>query len=139
MASVGTDQNLVPKYYIEPVTDTVQEKFKMVLRESILKNKALISFPHGVDAFRSTDESYTLLTQQILGDKYGQDFYTKWTFFKIENSEYLQWISKQTYHIYDNSKFKFIHFCILGEDSMVDIITTYEPTVTLLDESIAKE
>lgn len=126
-------KKLAPKYYIESITDRVEDKFNMVLSDSETKKKVLVSFPHGVDAYRSTDESFILLTINTLDETYGTNFYGDWTFFKVEDSEYLKWISSQTYNIYDKSKFPFIHFCILGIDSMVDIITTYEPTITFLD------
>ena len=127
------EKNLAPKYYIESITDRIEDKFNMILSDSKTKKKVLISFPHGIEAFRSTSESFILLTIDTLDKTYGTDFYGDWTFFKVEDSEYLKWISSQTYNIYDESKFPFIHFCFLGIDSMIDIITTYEPTITFLD------
>lgn len=124
--------NLAKKYYIESITERIDDKFKILLSDAEdEKKKVLISFPHGVDAHRNTNESYILSTLTSLKTHYGTEFYSDWTFFKVENSEYLKWISEQSYGIYEDCKFT--HFCILAVDSMVDIITNYEPTVTFLD------
>lgn len=126
--------NLSKNYYIKSITDSVEDKFKIILSDAENSNKKiLISFAHGVDAYRCTNESFTFLTIDSLEKTYGTDFYSNWAFFKVEDSEYLKWISKQSYGVYDGSKFPFTHFCILGVDAVVDIINTYEPTITFLD------
>jgi len=119
---------LSQKYYIESISDTI-EGFKILLFDANdREKKILVSFPNSVDAYRSTDESYILLTVSNLDKVYGDKFYGEWTFFKIKNSEYLKWISVQSYSSSDF--FNFTHFCFLATDSVVDVVTNYEPVVT---------
>lgn len=119
------------KYYIESITERVEDKFNMILFDSDTKKKVLISFPHGIDAYRSTDESFTLAIINYLGKTYGIEFYGDWTFFEVKNSEYLKWLSEKSYGISEDYGLR--HFCILGVDSVIDMACTYEPTVTFID------
>ncbi|MBP6892597.1 hypothetical protein KBB68_03385 [Candidatus Babeliales bacterium] len=60
-----------------------------------------------------------------------KDCYANWSFFKIVNSEYLAWLSEKSCTWSD--QLKFIHFCIVGGDEVIDIVTNYEPKVTIMD------
>lgn len=122
--------NLSKKYYVESITDSITDGFKIILiNDQNPEKKVLLSWPNTVYAYRSTYESFTLLTLHNLSENYGTEFYD-WTFFKIENSEYLKWISEQSYEITES--LNFIHFCIYGTESMVEILDNSEPTVTLI-------
>jgi len=85
-------------------------------------------FKKGVAAYRYTNESFSLKLCWDLSDKYSNDFYNKWTFFKVRNSDYMNLFLEQsdTYINADN----LIHFAILGGDEVVDIIATEEPIFT---------
>lgn len=65
-----------------------------------------------------------------LDARYGMEFYSEWTFFKVVNSEYMQWLSKQSYSIVGSEPL--IHFSFLAVDSIVDVIATYGPKVEVL-------
>lgn len=124
--------NLAKKYYVKFISEDTKDKYKILLSDTENnKNKILISWPLGVDAHRSTDESYTLATINFLDKQYGTEFYGDWTFFKIENSSYLRWLSEQSYGI--SEEYNLTHFCILAADSMIDVINNYEPTITILN------
>jgi hypothetical protein len=47
--------------------------------------------------------------------------------FKVANSEYLEWISNQSYGIAETEKLT--HFSIIAVDSIIDIIAAYEPKI----------
>ncbi len=119
--------NLADKYYIESVSESL-EGFSLVLfQPKNEQEKVVIKFANSVDSFRRTTETFTYLTIDTLDDAYGSDFYGRWTFFKIKNSEYLQWLSRQSYKISEERNFT--HFCFLAVDSVVDVIANYEPEV----------
>lgn len=124
--------NLSKKYYIQSIVDDVNNGFQLLLTDENNEAKnLLISFPHSVNAFRQTNETFTLLTIDYLNKTYSSDFYSQWTFFKIENSKYLGWIAEQSFNIGESPYYNFTHFCIITSDVILDIIATYEPTITI--------
>ena len=82
-------------------------------------------------AYRKTDETFRLNLINQLSEKYGDEFYVKWSFFKIENSNYMKWLSEQSNGYTGDLKLK--HFVIMGIDSIVDIVAYEEPKFKLLE------
>ena len=124
-------EGLKPKYDIDEIIDTM-DSFKIVLSEMDKLKKCLeVYFDSGVDAYRQTNESYWLDSLYALREKYGAEFYGYWTFFKVENSSYLSWLSKESFEISDSRDF--VHFAFLGADSILEVITNYEPKFKILD------
>jgi hypothetical protein len=123
-------ENLAAKYYIDAVLDTIED-FKIILsQEDKRNNKIHIIFENSVDAYRSTDESFRLHLIETLDKRYGSDFYGDWTFFKVKNSLYIQWLSEQSYGISED--LNFIHFSFVAADSILDVVTNYEPKVLFI-------
>ena len=123
-------EGLAPKYDVDLVVDTM-DNFKIVLSEMDNSQKRLeVHFDSGVDIYRLTDESYWRNSLCELKEKYGAEFYWYWSFFKVENSSYLSWLSKESFGISDSRDF--VHFAILGEDSILEVIANYEPKITFL-------
>jgi len=129
------------KYHIESITETIEEKFKVKLSDTANKEIIYVSFPEGIDAYRNTTESYTLGIIHYLEKNYNKDFYTQWIFFKIENSEYLKWLSEKSHGISDD--YQLMHFCILALDSIIDIACTSYPVISVEkispDQEISEE
>ena len=61
-----------------------------------------------------------------LSEHYGDSFYGTWTFFKVSNSEYLRWLSNQSFETMNST---FMHFTFVTGNSILDVICTYEPKV----------
>lgn len=115
------------KYYVESIQDDM-DIFRARLYDKYFSTKRVdIIFHDQVDAYRKTDE--TLRSQVVLDlDKcYGHEFYATWTLFKVTNSRYIKWLSEESCTISDHMPL--VHFVILAADSLVDIVTTYEPKV----------
>lgn len=124
-------QNLAQRYSIESISDTL-DGFKIVLfEENAEQNKLQIFFDNSVDAYRSTYESFRQKIINDLHEKYGQSFYVNWSFFKINNSSYVQWLSEESYGITD--MIGVMHFSIVTKEEIVDIIACYQPDVKLLE------
>ena len=122
-------EGLSSKYYINSILDGL-EGLIVVLSDANDENKKVkVVFEDSVHTYRSTDESFRQSTINDLDEIYGTQFYSDWTFFKVTNSEYMQWLSAQSYSIIDSEPL--IHFIFLAVDSVVDIIATYEPKVEL--------
>lgn len=124
-------QGLSARYYIESISDTINELQILLFDDNDEEKKVLVSFKNSIISYESTYESFRSKLISDLDDQYGTKFYGTWTFFKVTNSSYLQWVSK---HSYDTTKSLFLtHFCIIGLESIVDIIATDEPQVTLIN------
>ena len=122
--------NLSPKYYIKSISDDI-EGLKILLSD--VKNEkqiVKIMFDDSTHSYRSTDESFRLSTINSLDKKYGTKFYSEWTFFKVDNSKYISWLSEQSYEIAESENL--MHFSLIAVDSIVDVIAAYEPSVELI-------
>ena len=120
-------KGLAPKYYIESISDCFKE-LKIILCDSDDKRKKVkIRFEGPIDSYTRTDKSFSLNTINFLNEKYGPEFYGKWTFFKVTGSKYLQWISEQSYEIYKANDFT--HFSFITENSIIDVIDSWSPKV----------
>lgn len=117
-------KGLQNKYYIDEVTDDIEKGLSIVLSDEEGK-QLILNWDGVVESYMCTEES----ARTIL---YDNPELTMWTFFKIENSQYLQWIVEQSIGICQNDKIH--HFCIIGINSIVDIVAGYEPVVYWEDE-----
>ena len=123
-------KGLSKKYYIESITDNIRG-FKIILSDSNDENKKLqITFGNSVDSYKSTYESFQQKMLFDLEQKYGPDFFTEWTYFKVLNSEYLAYLSQQSYGITDS--LSLMHFSFISMEFIVDIIASSEPKVKFI-------
>ncbi len=115
------------KYYVDEIKDNMIE-FKVIFCNSVEEDKKVsIIFDKWVLAYRSTYESIRQKTINSLYEKYGIDFFSECTFFKVRNSEYIEWVSEQSYGVFDSEEL--IHFSFVAADSIVDIVASYEPII----------
>lgn len=119
--------NLASKYYVKSLSDRYSG-FKILLEDAQNANQLQIIFKDGIDSFSRTDETFRFRTVIKLKEKYGADFYKNWTFFKIINSSYLQWLSLESYEESDARLLS--HYCIVASDSIVDIINNKDPIIS---------
>lgn len=94
------------------------------------KKKIEVIFDGYVDAYRYTNDSFSFKIPAVLSEKYEKGFYKDWSFFKVVNSDYLHWLSEKSSGYADD--FPFVHFCIMGGDEIVDILSRYEPEVRII-------
>lgn len=115
--------NLACKYYIASICYNYED-FRVILEEEGGDHKIELLFS-AISSFCITDEGRRLKLYDKLSDSYGTDFYRSWTFFKVEQSEYLKWLSIQSYEISDICKVQ--HFALLGIESVLDIRPLLKP------------
>ncbi len=90
----------------------------------------MITFNGSADSYKYTNESFCFKIFGDLSDKYGDDFYSNWSFFKITDSDYLKWLSDKSCTVSDTLSFQ--HYCIIGGDEVVDVLSQKEPEVTII-------
>ncbi len=121
---------LSKKYYIDAIIDDIRGfKIKLTSRD-YEDHKVTINFPESVWMYRSTEEGLRLLTLEQLAQQYGASFYTDWSFFKIKDSQYLNWIYQESYQTITNNK-PLIHFCLVAMNDILDVVADYEPKITI--------
>lgn len=122
---------LAAKYYADSIVETAQDGLRIILSDAQdERKKVLIVFPRPVQAYRNTNESFASRIINELDDRYGSDFYAKWTFFKVANSAYLTWLSEE---IGEQADLRLKHFSFIVIDSVIDILDPHEPVITFLE------
>jgi len=84
-----------------------------------------IIFKDSVLSYRSADERNFTDTYSFLNETKEKDFYTKWSFFKLKNSNYIEWFNKQDKN---NKQINVEHYLFLTE-SVVEVLATSAPIV----------
>ena len=120
-------------YYIEAIDDNCNF-FRVALEQEDTKKKIEIIFPNLILASRHVDESLRSLLFTELSEKYGDEFYAQWAFFKVENSDLLQWLVDDSGGL--SKEYKPIHFVIKGVETVLDIIATYDPELKPYEQQI---
>lgn len=88
-----------------------------------------INFPTGVLAYHCLEESLVLDRFGEIAKKYGVDFLRNNQFFIVEDSGYVDYLEKNAGGIF--SKDDMIHYAIIDDDYLLDIVCTYEPQITI--------
>ena len=122
--------DLFKKYFIDSISSSIEGFIVDLSGDSAEMKRVRVTFENSVAAHRDTNESFRLKLIEDLGEYYGDDFYGEWTFFKVTNSSYIQWLSEQASGIFDPSMF--MHFSLIASDSILDIVASYEPRVELI-------
>ena len=123
-------KNVRPKYTIESIKDTIEEGLNIILFIPDKYDKIKLSFNDGVYSHTVADKLSQSSLIGSLHEKYGANFYGNWTLFKIYDSPYLKQLSEQSYGISDTRDL--MHFSILSVDLVVDIISNYDPEVSII-------
>ena len=128
-------QGLSEKYYVESIVNIIGV-FKVFLCDAQDQNKKIVViFENSIDVYRSTQENLRLSVLHTLKEQYGEHFYETWTFFKITDSTYVQWLSDQSYKISDAMEFQ--HFVLIGTNTIVDLINYHDPKVEFLNNDVS--
>jgi hypothetical protein len=60
----------------------------------------------------------------------GEGFHKEWSFFKVINSEFLNWLVYTSSGILEPTT---THFAFVTSDCIIEVIVGYEPKITFLD------
>lgn len=118
---------LTETYCIDSICDS-SDGFTIILSEEKDENKKIVmKFGYSVGSHRQTNEDLSSFVINELCKTYGENFYVNSSFFRVENSNYLKWLSEQSGAISDELQYK--HFVIMTSDVILDIAARFEPTI----------
>ena len=63
-----------------------------------------------------------------LGQKYGTSFFSDWTFFRVEDSEFMRFLSSESYKISESQKL--VEYVFITPNNVFEVVATYDPEVT---------
>ena len=117
------------KLVLDSLTDDIEG---LILKFSHEEDKGLkisIVFDDYVLSYRNRDEGEFLKKFKYIGDTYGDSFYSDWSLFEVENSEYIQWFNEESFNIQANKNIK--HFVFITVNDVVEILSVYEPKIEI--------
>ena len=106
--------------------------FKILLEHETSLQKVEVIFHDSVLASRHVNESLRFILFAELSKKYGDIFYAQWAFFKVTDSDLLNWLSVYSGGVSDN--YKLINFVIKGLDTVLDIVASCEPEIRMIQD-----
>jgi hypothetical protein len=121
-------ENVAPKYTLNKLM--YENKALTIILDAAHCSKAdriKLQFSKDIIEYRSSNELFRFGLICDLEDIYGTEFYGAWTFFTVENSTYIEFVVSQSSVPVDCKKL--LHFSLITEDSVIDIITDHEPTI----------
>jgi len=113
------------KYHLSRLVDKMNT-IDVYLSHKTTNQKIKATFNH-TWAHRNTYETFRMFLISDLFDLYGDKFYVEWSFFRVENSSYMKWLSVESAGLSDN----LTHFVVMGIDFIVDIVAYEEPKIKI--------
>ena len=111
-----------------------QEALKIVLYDWDNKDKKIfLTFDSFLGAYRKTYETFRSELISSIHKQYGKEFFIRCSFFKVHNSEYVQWLSEQSNGSSDYPPFQ--HMSLLLIDSVIDVISMEDPQIQIVIDS----
>jgi hypothetical protein len=90
-----------------------------------------VSFNGYIHSYRSTDEGNRLKMLSEISDRYGEQFIKDWRFFKVDDSEYINWLNEQNFGVYVGMEI--LHFVFITNTDVIEVLSGYYPEVRIVD------
>lgn len=111
-----------------------KDGLEVICRHQDLDRNMRLLFDQHVYAYTNTNETLTLQVLNGIDVRYGLRFYSTWSFFIVENSNYIKRLSERAYGVVDFCHLR--HFVFITSDSMTDIISAHEPKVSWITHDL---
>src|SRR5690348_3691652 len=102
------------KYSLKIIQSDSKEFF-ITLYKKDSKEELKLSICGEQDIYRVTKTYYRQDLFNFLKTNYGELFYKDWTFFKIKNSSYKEWLEEESYGVFNLGNAERIHYCLLTD------------------------
>jgi hypothetical protein len=89
-----------------------------------------ILFNGGASLLRLSNESMRMQTWGNVQKKYDDgNYFVGHFFYVVNNSSLSKWAEEENYSVFEANEFT--HYCIVTSDDFIDILSTFEPTITM--------
>jgi len=124
------------KYFVTDFVQNTDGTKICIVDEAPIENCNIEVFFDGVTPIaRTSIEGIRMRTWGEVQEKYNDKlFFRNWFFYKVENSKLTEWVEEESCGFY--KKENLIHFCIVTGEDIIDIISTFEPTIKLIQGGI---
>jgi hypothetical protein len=117
-------------YYVTKIIQD-SEGTKFILKDS--KNNVEIFFDGFIPMLTVSDEGIRMRTWMKIESEQPENFFFRhWFLYKVENSKLLKWVEKESFGVYEEG---LIHFIIATSDDVIDILSYFEPKITISEIS----
>ncbi len=111
-------------YYIKSLLDDY-DGLKITIWDGEKNGKLILIYFQAVESYRCCDEHSRIQLFKELDENYEEDFYANYNLFKVENSNYIEWLNKSSCGI--TKEFDLQHYVLMDRDSVIDIISYEKP------------
>lgn len=122
-------QNITGTFYACYTEITKEEdamKFTVICEKHIIE----ILFYGLTPIYMWSDEGMRMATYMpIQEEKHDKKYFQKWFLYKVYNSDFMSWALKESCGFYQENEL--LHFCIITENDVVDILSTTEPEIVI--------
>lgn len=125
--------NVLSRYEFQSMTHT-SDSITIILFDPDKNKKIKIVFDGFVDAYQYVDIRYQAERLNEIEKKYGKEFFNKWTFFKVINSDLRRWLNEESLGIIDYffTHNSYMHFAFVTSTCVIDVIAGYEPKIEFI-------
>lgn len=112
------------------VTEFLQNTDGTKITLSDESNNISILFDGITPLIRTSIEGIRMRTWGEVQQKYNNKyFFRNWFFYKVENSKLAKWAEEESCGFYVSEKL--LHFCIVTGEDVIDILSTFEPDISI--------
>lgn len=117
-----------PHEWIQPHYNFVQcndfiKRFELLLTGPDNNQQVRIAFDSPIYMYRATYQPHIAAVSLSKDHPY----YNRWTFFKVINSTYIDWLTEQSYETLETHQYT--HFSWVTPQAVIDVISREEPIV----------
>lgn len=126
-------ESFFSSFYIDSIVSDSEGLFITLKNDSIGESIKVI-FDGSMFSNRTTQKNSFSKTIESLDET----FCKSWSFFKVENSDYLEWLKEQSYGIYENERedYKMKHYVLIGSNLVFEVLTPGYPEISIKNSKL---
>ncbi|WP_214759617.1 hypothetical protein [Exiguobacterium sp. s129] len=121
-------ESIPARLYKESLIDD-GDSLRIILSDETEGQKYSFLFDCLVLSYRNSDEGSRIRMLEHLDKHYAHLEYGNWTLFKVKNSSYLEWFTRESLKRYE-SIVEMEHYVFLTSNDVIEVLSVDAPTIT---------